>query len=295
MALTETCRLYQSPKDGGGSAHGVQEVIELNVGGQVYYTRRATLTAFPDSLLGQMFSHATGEVARDARGRCFIDRDGFLFRYVLDYLRDRRVVLPERFPERARLRREAEFFRLHELAGILAAAEDEVGDGGGGGGVPDDASPASERTAREGACGFLTVACKGARVGDAPPPRISVCGRVGLARQVFGDALSESRDADRARERYTSRCHLRFRHAERAFDMLAESGFRIVACSTAVASRHADAERGAWSSNTEYVFYLPISNGATASFQPQADSNSHSAPSTGGLGVFKSLSSDFSI
>ncbi|KAI4897316.1 hypothetical protein NFI96_034027 [Prochilodus magdalenae] len=256
MALTETCRLYQSPKDGGGSAHGAPDVIELNVGGQVYYTRRATLTAFPDSVLGQMFSHAPGEVARDARGRCFIDRDGFLFRYVLDYLRDRRVVLPERFPERARLRREAEYFRLHELAGILAAAasaEDEAGEGGGG--VPDDASPTSERTARDGACGFLTVACKGARGGDAPPPRISVCGRVGLARQVFGDALSESRDADRARERYTSRCHLRFRHAERAFDMLAESGFRIVACSSAVASRHADAERGAWSSNTEYVFY----------------------------------------
>ncbi|XP_066525582.1 BTB/POZ domain-containing protein KCTD16-like [Hoplias malabaricus] len=250
MALTESCRLYQSPKDGsagcGAARAAEEEVVELNVGGQVYFTRRATLASVPDSALGRLF---TREAARDARGRRFIDRDGFLFRYVLDYLRDGRVLLPERFPERARLRREAEFYRLHELAAMLATEDDETRDDGDG---PDDGSPTSERTARDGdggAFGFLTVSCRGAR--------LCVRGRLALARRVFGDALvvSESREN---RERYTARGHLlRFRHTERAFDMLAENGFRIVACSSSAVSdsRREDTERSAWSSSAEYVFY----------------------------------------
>ena len=59
------------------------------------------------------------ELPRDSRGRFFIDRDGFLFRYVLDFLRDRQLVLPEHFPERERLQREAEHFHLGELQRLL--------------------------------------------------------------------------------------------------------------------------------------------------------------------------------
>uniref|UniRef100_A0A672JVG5 Potassium channel tetramerization domain containing 16b n=1 Tax=Sinocyclocheilus grahami TaxID=75366 RepID=A0A672JVG5_SINGR len=90
------------------------DVIELNVGGQVYYTRHATLISNPGSLLGKIFSpknNASNDLARDPKGRYFIDRDGFLFRYVLDYLRDRHVVLPDHFPEKGRLRKEAEYFQ----------------------------------------------------------------------------------------------------------------------------------------------------------------------------------------
>lgn len=109
---------------GGGSAAcppDLSEIVELNVGGQVYVTRRSTLVAVPDSLLWRMFSPAPrGDtrppLARDSKGRYFLDRDGFLFRYVLDYLRDLRLVLPDYFPERLRLQREAEFFALPELA-----------------------------------------------------------------------------------------------------------------------------------------------------------------------------------
>jgi len=48
--------------------------------------------------------------------RYFIDRDGALFRYVLDYLRNGRLVLPESFRELRRLEREAEFFQLSGLS-----------------------------------------------------------------------------------------------------------------------------------------------------------------------------------
>ena len=93
------------------------EIIELNVGGQVYVTRHTTLVAVPDSLLWTMFSKKTPkELARDTKGRFFLDRDGFLFRYILDYLRDLNLVLPDYFPERSRLQREADFFQLRELS-----------------------------------------------------------------------------------------------------------------------------------------------------------------------------------
>ena len=73
------------------------EVVELNVGGQVYVTKHSTLLSVPDSTLASMFSPCSprggarrrGELPRDSRARFFIDRDGFLFRYVLDYLRDK--------------------------------------------------------------------------------------------------------------------------------------------------------------------------------------------------------------
>ncbi|XP_015283967.1 PREDICTED: BTB/POZ domain-containing protein KCTD12-like, partial [Gekko japonicus] len=88
-----------------------------------YLTRRGTVLSVPGSLLWRLFSPADASaLPRDSKGRFFLDRDGFLFRYVLDYLRDQELVLPERFPERSRLQREAEYFQLPDLARRLAAA-----------------------------------------------------------------------------------------------------------------------------------------------------------------------------
>ena len=46
------------------------------------------------------------------QGKYFIDRDGVLFRYILDYLRNKKLVLPENFQETKRLATEAEFYEL---------------------------------------------------------------------------------------------------------------------------------------------------------------------------------------
>ncbi|XP_069736126.1 BTB/POZ domain-containing protein KCTD12 [Phaenicophaeus curvirostris] len=130
MALADSAR--GMPNGGGvsaaaGSAAGgwssFPEIVELNVGGQVYVTRRCTVVSVRDSLLWRMFSQQQpGELPRDSKGRFFLDRDGFLFRYILDYLRDLQLVLPEHFPERSRLQREAEYFQLPDLARRLAQA-----------------------------------------------------------------------------------------------------------------------------------------------------------------------------
>uniref|UniRef100_UPI00398EAB74 BTB/POZ domain-containing protein KCTD16-like n=1 Tax=Pristiophorus japonicus TaxID=55135 RepID=UPI00398EAB74 len=278
MALNANCRAAPLPaRDSGGGTAGA-EVVELNVGGQVYFTRLATLTSQPNSALARMFGHKRNsggpELARDNRGRFFIDRDGFLFRYILDYLRDRAVVLPELFPEKLRLRREAEYFQLPELVRMLSPEEgqspclddpshsdlDELSQGSD---LPRAGGQPAERRA-----GFITLGYRGSCVlgrdsmqGDARlfrrVPRILACGRIGLLKEVFADNVNESRDPDRTPDRYTSRFYLRYRQLERAFDTLAEAGFTLLGSNSSLTGSvcgQAIDDR-AWSSYTEYLFY----------------------------------------
>ncbi|XP_022072104.1 BTB/POZ domain-containing protein KCTD16-like [Acanthochromis polyacanthus] len=274
MALSENCKT-QPAKEQGSVQNPPSDVLELNVGGQVYYTRLATLTSFPNSLLGKLFSNKKGssnDLSRDFRGRYFIDRDGFLFRYVLDYLRDKQVVLPDHFPERGRLKREAEYFQLPDLAKLLSSEESKL--------FPDDLYYSDFDDVSQGSdqrfypshsfdrgYGYITVAFKGvcaARGRESQTdskakklPRIFISSRISLAKEVFGDALNENRDMDRPSDRYTCRFYLKFRHLERAFDMLSESGFHIVACNSSLTASSIGhyADDRVWSNYAQYIFY----------------------------------------
>ncbi|XP_058857147.1 BTB/POZ domain-containing protein KCTD12-like isoform X2 [Acipenser ruthenus] len=264
------------------------EIIELNVGGQVYITRYATVTSVPDSLLWEMFSRKNIKtLARDTKGRFFVDRDGFLFRYILDYMRDQQLVLPDHFPERSRLQREAEYFNLPELVKLLTpkiSKQNSIGDDACQS-DPEESSPNAD-TARNIAslgaiacasitqgpgsesrrAGFITIGYRGSYTlgrdsqTDAKfrrVARIMVCGKTSLAKEVFGDTLNESRDPDRPPERYTSRYYLKFTFLEQAFDKLADSGFHMVACNSTgtCAFAHDQTDDKIWTSYTEYVFY----------------------------------------
>jgi hypothetical protein len=90
------------------------EIIELNVGGSQYTTSRTTIMSCPDSMLARMISGLI-QTATDSTGRLFIDRDGTLFRHILNYLRDKRLNLPENFSEYAQLRQEADFYRIEAI------------------------------------------------------------------------------------------------------------------------------------------------------------------------------------
>ena len=97
-------------------------IVELNVGGVFYTTALSTLTRDGESLLAQMFTGRSREpVLRDSKGKYFIDRDGVLFRYTLDYLRDGTLTLPHNFHERDRLKQEADFFQLATFSRWLAS------------------------------------------------------------------------------------------------------------------------------------------------------------------------------
>lgn len=61
------------------------EIIELNVGGQRFTTKLATLRKYEgSSMLEAMFTRHTA--LQDSKGRYFIDRDGATFKYVLEFL-----------------------------------------------------------------------------------------------------------------------------------------------------------------------------------------------------------------
>ena len=49
------------------------------------------------SLLSSWFKGDLSELSRDSKGRIFIDRDGVLFRFILDYLRNGSLILPDNF------------------------------------------------------------------------------------------------------------------------------------------------------------------------------------------------------
>jgi hypothetical protein len=98
------------------------KIVTLNVGGTKYTTSLSTLTKYPDSMLGAMFSgrHA---LPQQEDGSFFIDRDGDTFRYVLLYLRDDRLaraLVPQlESTLRLHLQFDAEYFQLRELETVV--------------------------------------------------------------------------------------------------------------------------------------------------------------------------------
>ena len=101
-----------------GKAQTFPSIIDINVGGHVYTTSFASLTRYPDSMLGVMFS-GRRPVAKDSRGSFFIDRDGPMFRYVLNFLRSSNLNLPESFQEFDQLMEEAVFYQTDPLIEAL--------------------------------------------------------------------------------------------------------------------------------------------------------------------------------
>ena len=72
------------------------ETVKLNVGGTIYEVSRSLLERYPDTMLAKSFPKRCQEdsIVETSMPEIFIERDGYLFRHVLSYLRDGRVVLP---------------------------------------------------------------------------------------------------------------------------------------------------------------------------------------------------------
>ncbi|NXD87417.1 KCNRG protein, partial [Halcyon senegalensis] len=96
-----------------------REMVVLSVGGVRFVTRASTLQQFPESRLARMLNDDDREF-KQVNGEFFVDRDGILFSYIMDFLRTLQVSLPTDFSDYQRLRREAEFYGLYPLAALLS-------------------------------------------------------------------------------------------------------------------------------------------------------------------------------
>lgn len=92
--------------------------VKLNVGGTIYRTTRSTLLKDPNSVLSAMFS-GRHELEKDEDGAYSIDRDGELFRYVLNYLRNDELFCPDDKFFRKELLAEARFYALQGMIDCL--------------------------------------------------------------------------------------------------------------------------------------------------------------------------------
>uniref|UniRef100_UPI00398EAC59 BTB/POZ domain-containing protein KCTD18-like n=1 Tax=Pristiophorus japonicus TaxID=55135 RepID=UPI00398EAC59 len=88
----------------------ITEILRLNVGGCFYTARRNSLCRFKDSMLSAMFS-GRFPLKLDESGACLIERDGKLFKYLLDYLHGE-LCIPEEARTRVALQEEADYFGI---------------------------------------------------------------------------------------------------------------------------------------------------------------------------------------
>ena len=85
--------------------------VKLNVGGQVFTTSLETMKKDAGSMLNAMFSgRFDTKPAED--GSYFIDRDGTHFRYILNYLRTGKLILPEDKVLKKEVLEEARFYQI---------------------------------------------------------------------------------------------------------------------------------------------------------------------------------------
>ncbi len=88
--------------------------VNLNVGGHHFTTSVQTLTKDPNSMLAAMFS-GRFEMKPSEDGTLFIDRDGTHFRFILNYLRNGKLTLPEGATFLKELEEEAEFYQIQGI------------------------------------------------------------------------------------------------------------------------------------------------------------------------------------
>ena len=103
--------------------HNIQEnIITLNVGGQIYSTSKSTLCSQKESMLAAMFS-GHYKLKKMENGSYFIDADGKHFGIILNYLRGRIIYstdLPEDKKTLMELEKEADFYNLVYLKDLVS-------------------------------------------------------------------------------------------------------------------------------------------------------------------------------
>jgi hypothetical protein len=124
LEMQEEVDKWNKEKLAVASTQTIAPRIKIDVGGTRHVTSSATLTRFPNTMLGAMFS-GRHELTLDEDGYFFIDRDGTHFRHILNFLRNPECLSFELSPPALReLKREAEYYGLADEMFPFTPAED---------------------------------------------------------------------------------------------------------------------------------------------------------------------------
>ncbi|XP_026316546.1 BTB/POZ domain-containing protein KCTD1 [Hyposmocoma kahamanoa] len=99
--------------------------VHIDVGGTIYTSSLETLTAYPESRLGKMFNGTIPIVLDTLKQHYFIDRDGDMFRHILNFLRNKKLLLPADFPHMELLLHEAVYFELDHMVFAITKLKNE--------------------------------------------------------------------------------------------------------------------------------------------------------------------------
>lgn len=103
--------------------------VHIDVGGTIYTSSLETLTKHPDSKLAKMFNGSIPIVLDSLKQHYFIDRDGKMFRHILNFLRSNHLCLPDNFEELDLLMEEAKFYDIPAMVKSLEMMRRDRGSG----------------------------------------------------------------------------------------------------------------------------------------------------------------------
>ncbi|KAF0295667.1 BTB/POZ domain-containing protein kctd15 [Amphibalanus amphitrite] len=89
--------------------------VHIDVGGVIYTSSLETLTRYPETRLAKLFNGQVPIVLDTLKQHYFIDRDGKMFRHILNFMRSGKVCVPDDFSEIDCLMEEARFFEVQGM------------------------------------------------------------------------------------------------------------------------------------------------------------------------------------
>lgn len=99
--------------------------VHIDVGGTIYTSSLETLTKYPESRLAKLFNGSIPIVLDSLKQHYFIDRDGGMFRHILNFMRNSRLLIPENFADLDLLLEEARYFDIAPMCRQLEQMKKE--------------------------------------------------------------------------------------------------------------------------------------------------------------------------
>ncbi|XP_072767853.1 BTB/POZ domain-containing protein Tiwaz [Anoplolepis gracilipes] len=99
--------------------------VHIDVGGTIYTSSLETLTKYPESRLAKLFNGSIPIVLDSLKQHYFIDRDGGMFRHILNFMRNSRLLIPDNFADLDLLLEEARYFDIAPMCRQLEQMKKE--------------------------------------------------------------------------------------------------------------------------------------------------------------------------